>query len=106
MSPAAGGRPTTPANCPWHWPAPPGARRGLLRRPSSMSWTSPPRTWRRGVNGESGGANPAGPLHIGSGRNGVIGDVLANVLAALGYDVVREYYINDAGLLVHALAQR
>src|SRR3990172_11441733 len=60
---------------------------------------------RRRVNVEYVSANPTGPLHIGSGRNGVIGDVLANLLAALGYDVVREYYINDAGLLVHALAQ-
>jgi arginyl-tRNA synthetase len=42
-------------------------------------------------------ANPTGPLHIGSGRNAVIGDALANVLAAAGYDVQREYYVNDAG---------
>jgi arginyl-tRNA synthetase len=42
-------------------------------------------------------ANPTGPLHVGSGRNAVIGDALANVLAAAGYDVQREYYINDAG---------
>jgi arginyl-tRNA synthetase len=42
-------------------------------------------------------ANPTGPLHVGSGRNAVIGDALANVLAATGYDVQREYYINDAG---------
>ncbi len=42
-------------------------------------------------------ANPTGPLHLGSARNAVIGDALANVLAAAGYDVQREYYINDAG---------
>jgi arginyl-tRNA synthetase len=42
-------------------------------------------------------ANPTGPLHIGSGRNAVIGDAVANVLAAAGYDVQREYYVNDAG---------
>ena len=59
----------------------------------------------RRVNIEFVSANPTGPLHIGSGRNGVIGDVLANLLEALGYRVTREYYINDAGLLVHTLAQ-
>jgi len=42
-------------------------------------------------------ANPTGPLHIGSARNAVIGDALANTLAAAGYDVQREYYVNDAG---------
>jgi arginyl-tRNA synthetase len=42
-------------------------------------------------------ANPTGPLHIGSGRNAIIGDALANVLVAAGYDVQREFYVNDAG---------
>lgn len=42
-------------------------------------------------------ANPTGSLTIGSGRNAVLGDGLANVLAAAGYDVQREYYVNDAG---------
>jgi arginyl-tRNA synthetase len=42
-------------------------------------------------------ANPTGPLTVGSGRNAAIGDTLANVLEACGYDVQREYYINDAG---------
>jgi len=42
-------------------------------------------------------ANPTGYLSVGSGRNAVLGDGLANVLAAAGYDVQREYYINDAG---------
>lgn len=41
--------------------------------------------------------NPTGPLHIGSARNAVIGDTLANILQAAGYDVYREYYINDRG---------
>jgi len=49
------------------------------------------------VQVEYGSANPTGPLHMGTGRNVVIGDTLANVLAAAGYDVQREYYINDAG---------
>ncbi len=42
-------------------------------------------------------ANPTGPITVGSTRNAVIGDTLANVLAAAGYDVEREYYVNDAG---------
>jgi arginyl-tRNA synthetase len=46
---------------------------------------------------EYGSANPTGPLHVGTGRNVVIGDTLANVLQAVGYDVHREYYVNDAG---------
>jgi len=49
------------------------------------------------VQVEYGSANPTGPLHVGSGRNIVLGDTLANVLAAAGYDVQREYYVNDAG---------
>lgn len=42
-------------------------------------------------------ANPTGPLHIGHGRGAALGDVLANLLAATGHQVVREYYINDVG---------
>jgi arginyl-tRNA synthetase len=42
-------------------------------------------------------ANPTGPLTVGSARNAVLGDSLANVLTAAGYDVQREYYVNDAG---------
>jgi arginyl-tRNA synthetase len=42
-------------------------------------------------------ANPTGPLHIGHARGAVVGDVVANVLRAVGYEISREYYINDAG---------
>jgi arginyl-tRNA synthetase len=42
-------------------------------------------------------ANPTGPLHVGHGRGAAIGDALANLLTAVGYDVEREFYINDAG---------
>jgi len=42
-------------------------------------------------------ANPTGPLHIGHGRGAAIGDALANILQAAGYDVSREYYVNDTG---------
>ena len=50
-------------------------------------------------------ANPTGPLHVGSGRNAVIGDSLANVLEAAGYEVQREYYVNDAGTQMRAFAK-
>jgi arginyl-tRNA synthetase len=56
------------------------------------------------VNVEYVSANPTGPLHVGTGRNAVIGDVLANLLGALGYAVSREFYINDAGQQVQNLA--
>lgn len=42
-------------------------------------------------------ANPTGPLHYGGARNAVLGDVVANVLDAAGFDVQREFYVNDAG---------
>ncbi len=42
-------------------------------------------------------ANPTGPMHLGHGRNGIIGDVLARVLTFLGHTVHKEFYINDAG---------
>ncbi|MBT4855860.1 arginine--tRNA ligase [bacterium] len=42
-------------------------------------------------------ANPTGPLHLGHGRGGIIGDVLGNVLKFIGHDVTKEFYINDAG---------
>ncbi len=41
--------------------------------------------------------NPTGPLHVGHGRGAVLGSTLANILGAAGYEVQREYYINDAG---------
>ena len=46
---------------------------------------------------EHGSANPTGPITVGSARNVVIGDTIANLLDAAGYDVQREYYVNDAG---------
>lgn len=42
-------------------------------------------------------ANPTGPLHMGNARGGALGDCIAGVLEAAGYDVTREFYINDAG---------
>lgn len=49
-------------------------------------------------------ANPTGPLHVGHGRGAAVGDALANLLAAVGYDVSREFYINDAGRQIRLLA--
>lgn len=48
-------------------------------------------------------ANPTGPLHVGHGRGAVIGDVLSNILRKAGYDVDKEYYINDVGLQMETL---
>ena len=48
-------------------------------------------------------ANPTGPLHLGHGRGGIIGDVLCNILAFLGHKITREFYINDAGAQIHKL---
>lgn len=48
-------------------------------------------------------ANPVGPMHIGNARGGPYGDVLANMMAAMGYDVCREYYLNDGPYNTQAL---
>ena len=57
------------------------------------------------VNVEFVSANPTGPLHVGHTRGAVFGDALANLLAYSGYDVTREYYINDGGSQVDVLAR-
>lgn len=57
------------------------------------------------VNVEYVSANPTGPMHVGHCRGAVFGDALANLLAFVGYDVTREYYINDAGGQVDVLAR-
>lgn len=57
------------------------------------------------VNVEYVSANPTGPMHVGHCRGAVFGDALASLLAAAGYDVTREYYINDAGAQVDVLAR-
>ena len=50
-------------------------------------------------------ANPTGPLHVGHARQAALGDALANVLAARGWQVTREFYYNDAGVQIDNLAQ-
>ncbi len=50
-------------------------------------------------------ANPTGPLHVAHARGAVVGDALASLLAKAGFEVTREYYINDAGAQVDTLAR-
>lgn len=57
------------------------------------------------VNVEYVSANPTGPLHTGHGRNAILGDAIASLLQKVGYSVSREYYINDAGGQIDALAR-
>jgi arginyl-tRNA synthetase len=59
----------------------------------------------RRINVEYVSANPTGPLTAGHARGAVVGDAIANLLAATGHDVCREYYINDAGAQVDVLAR-
>jgi arginyl-tRNA synthetase len=57
------------------------------------------------INVEYVSANPTGPMHVGHCRGAVFGDALASLLVFAGYDVAREYYINDAGAQVDVLAR-
>ncbi len=57
------------------------------------------------VNIEYVSANPTGPMHVGHTRGAVFGDALANLMQSAGYEVCREYYINDAGAQVDVLAR-
>src|ERR1700681_1561512 len=57
------------------------------------------------INVEYVSANPTGPMHVGHCRGAVFGDALASLLTFAGYEVTREYYINDAGAQVDVLAR-
>jgi arginyl-tRNA synthetase len=59
----------------------------------------------RKVNVEYVSANPTGPMHVGHCRGAVVGDALANLLSFAGFDVTKEYYINDAGAQIDVLAR-
>ncbi len=59
----------------------------------------------RSVNVEFVSANPTGPMHVGHVRGAVVGDALSNLLAFAGWQVTREYYINDGGAQVDVLAR-
>jgi len=50
-------------------------------------------------------SNPTGPLHVGHGRNAAVGDAIANILSFCGYDVAKEYYINDSGRQINTLGR-
>ena len=60
---------------------------------------------RRRVLVEYVSANPTGPLHVGHGRGAAVGQAVASLLEAVGYDVVSEYYINDAGRQMKLLGE-
>lgn len=57
------------------------------------------------INVEYVSANPTGPMHVGHCRGAVVGDTLANLLGFAGYEVTKEYYINDAGAQIDVLAR-
>ncbi len=59
----------------------------------------------RPINIEYVSANPTGPMHIGHARGAIVGDVLARLLLKAGYNITKEYYINDAGGQVDVLAR-
>lgn len=94
--------------------------------PGFINFTLHPRCWQQGIRqallaGETYGqvsigeglrvqvefvsANPTGPLHVGHGRGAALGDSLSRLLAAAGYQVHREYYINDVGRQMALLGQ-
>jgi arginyl-tRNA synthetase len=60
---------------------------------------------KKSIQVEFVSVNPTGPLHVGHGRGAVLGSTLANVLAAAGYNVEKEYYINDAGSQLDAFSR-
>jgi len=82
--------------------APPGSRpRWMPSSPLAKGTANCP--WRRhSLQVEFVSANPTGPLHVGHGRGAVLGSTLAAVLAAAGYAVQKEYYVNDAGSQMQA----
>ena len=85
---------------PWAWV---GALRAIL---SQGAYFGRGKTGQGStVNVEYVSANPTGPMHVGHCRGAVFGDALANLLAFSGYNVTREYYVNDAGAQVDALAR-
>jgi arginyl-tRNA synthetase len=75
----------------------------VLREGQAFGRAAPPSSAK--VNVEYVSANPTGPMHVGHCRGAVFGDALASLLDFAGYDVAREYYINDAGAQVDVLAR-
>jgi arginyl-tRNA synthetase len=66
-------------------------------RSRGEAWAALTEGENRRIQVEFVSANPTGPLHFGGARNAVFGDTLARVMTAVGYDVQREFYVNDAG---------
>lgn len=69
-----------------------------------MSYGRIPMGQGKRINVEYVSANPTGPMHVGHCRGAVVGDVLSNLLQFAGYNVTKEYYINDAGQQIEVLA--
>jgi len=61
--------------------------------------------WGRKIQVEFVSSNPTGPLHVGHGRGAAVGDSIANILAICGWDVQKEYYINDSGRQIQTLGR-
>lgn len=81
----------------------PEVLRAVLREGATFGRTSSGKNEK--INVEYVSANPTGPMHVGHCRGAVFGDALARLLDFAGYDVTREYYINDAGAQVDVLAR-
>jgi arginyl-tRNA synthetase len=79
--------------------------RAALELGKDFGKPDPQTTARKKINVEYVSANPTGPMHVGHGRGAVFGDALANLLTFAGHEVTREFYINDAGAQVDALAR-
>ncbi len=85
----------------------PNAWQGVVRAALTLGQDFGRSTYGAGrrVNVEFVSANPTGPMHVGHVRGAVVGDALSNLLAFAGWDVTREYYINDGGAQVDVLAR-
>ncbi|HWP38742.1 MAG TPA: arginine--tRNA ligase [Gemmatimonadales bacterium] len=85
----------------------PGALADVLPRilDAGSRWGRADKGAGRRVNVEFVSANPTGPLHVGHGRQAVLGDAIASLLEATGWNVTREFYYNDAGAQIMKLAR-
>ncbi|MBF0284622.1 MAG: arginine--tRNA ligase [Magnetococcales bacterium] len=72
---------------------------------AGSQWGRSPAGAGRRVQVEFVSANPTGPMHVGHGRGAAMGDVIARLLAACGFQVEKEYYVNDAGAQVKVLGR-
>lgn len=77
----------------------------LLTDQKDIFFTLPTNHPRKTISLEFVSANPTGPLHLGHGRGGIIGDVLGNILKFIGHSVTKEFYINDAGSQIAKLGK-